>query len=63
MFFVLFEQFNALSIQNDFGFVFSESWLSKKVSDCFLNNHETESYQDFHKNKDDLWLIIENPQR
>jgi len=54
MFFVPLHQFNALSIQNDFGFVFSESWLSKKVSDCFLNNHETESYQDFHKNKDDL---------
>ena len=34
MFFVLFDQFNALSIQNDVGFVFSESWLSIKVSDC-----------------------------
>jgi hypothetical protein len=26
--------------------VFSESWLSIKVSDCFLNNHETESYEE-----------------
>ena len=41
MFFAPLHQFNALSIQNDFGFVFSESWWSKKVSDCFLINHET----------------------
>jgi|GEM_PF-1704411 len=54
MFFVLFDQFNALSIQNDVGLVFSESWLSIKVSDCFLNNHETESYQHLQENKDGL---------
>ncbi len=54
MFFVLFDQFNALSIQNDFGFFFSESWLSIKVIDCLKNNHETESCQDFQQNKDDL---------
>ena len=50
MFFVPLHQFNALSIQNDFGFVFSGSWWSKKVSDCFLNNHETESYQHLQQN-------------
>ena len=63
MFFVPLHQFNALSIQNDFGFFFSESWLSIKVIDCLKNNHETESCQDFQQNKDDLWLIIKNPQR
>ena len=61
MFFVLFDQFNALSIQNDFGFFFSESWWSIKVIDCLLNNHETESCQHLQQNKDDLWLLTKKP--
>ena len=41
MFFVLFEPYSVFLLCLIIASVFSESWWSKKVIDCFLNNHET----------------------